>query len=67
MLNKKEEIQKLSSRQQALIDLQNDYEGYFQGVKAVLKAKKPGASLPRIVGVVGELITVSVKYEQAIK
>jgi chromosome segregation protein len=68
LLNKKEEIQKLSSRQQALIDLQNDYEGYFQGVKAVLKAKKNQELLCQgIVGVVGELITVPVKYEQAIE
>lgn len=63
-----EGLHKLKSRHQALVDLQRDHEGYFQGVRAVLGAKTRQHPLcSRIVGVVGELINVSAEYEQAIE
>lgn len=41
-------------------------EGYFDGVKAILQAKKTG-HLQDIYGAVGDLITVDAKYEKAIE
>ncbi|WP_418790086.1 chromosome segregation protein SMC [Phosphitispora sp. TUW77] len=56
-----------SSRLKALEDLQNDYEGYFRGVKEVLTAGKTGRECPGICGVVAELISVPEKYETAVE
>ncbi len=56
-----------SSRLKALEDLQNDYEGYFRGVREVLVAGKKGRECPGICGVVAELINVPKKYETAVE
>jgi chromosome segregation protein len=55
-------LQKFRSRKEMLEEMQEDYSGFFQGVKEVLKAKLPG-----ILGAVAELIHVEKQYETAIE
>lgn len=62
------ELQTLLSRQQVMLEMQKEYEGYFQGVKSVLQARAEGNKvLPGICGAVGELIAVPAEYEKAIE
>lgn len=58
-------IQQFKSKKEVLEDMQDDYAGYFQGVKEVLKAKDK--SLHGIEGAVAELISVSKDFEVAIE
>ncbi|MGP7817541.1 chromosome segregation protein SMC [Niallia sp. 01092] len=53
-------IQQAKSRKEMLEDLEDDYAGFFQGVKEVLKAR--GKSLNGIHGAVAELMHVPKKY-----
>lgn len=55
-------LQKFRSRKEMLEEMQEDYSGFFQGVKEVLKAKLPG-----IEGAVAELIHVEKQFETAIE
>lgn len=55
-------LQKFRSRKEMLEEMQEDYSGFFQGVKEVLKAKLPGT-----LGAVAELIHVGKEYETAIE
>lgn len=55
-------LQKFKSRKEMLEEMQEDYSGFFQGVKEVLKAKLPGVE-----GAVAELIHVDKQYETAIE
>lgn len=55
----------VESRYKVLRELKEDYSGYAQGVKAVLKARDK--HLEGIDGAVGELIHVPEKYESAIE
>lgn len=56
------ERQEKESRKHALIDLENNYDGYFLAVKKVLDLKKP-----TIIGVVADIIEVEEKYQKAIE
>ncbi|WP_102271493.1 chromosome segregation protein SMC [Cytobacillus massiliigabonensis] len=58
-------LQKAKSRQEMLTEMEDDYSGFFQGVKEVLKAR--GNKLNGIEGAVAELIQVPKDYEIAIE
>lgn len=58
-------IQQTKSRKEMLEDMQDEYAGYFQGVKEVLKAREH--QLEGIEGAVAELIQVPKEYETAIE
>ncbi len=48
-----------------LEEMEEDYSGFFQGVKEVLKAR--GKKLQGIEGAVAELVTVPKEYEKRLK
>ena len=58
-------LQQAKSRKEMLEELEEDYSGFFQGVKEVLKAR--GKKLQGIEGAVAELITVPKEYETALE
>ncbi|HZG70288.1 MAG TPA: chromosome segregation protein SMC, partial [Chondromyces sp.] len=58
-------LQQAKSRKEMLEALEEDFAGFFQGVKEVLKAR--GEKLSGIEGAVAELITVPKMYEAAIE
>lgn len=58
-------LQQAKSRKEILAEMEEDYAGFFQGVKQVLRAKKD--QLKGIYGAVAELIQVPKKYETAIE
>ena len=61
-------IQDKQSRLRILSELENSYEGYYGGVKAVLSQRDRKVSgFEGICGAVGELITLDKKYETAIE
>lgn len=62
----RQRLHEKSSRLKALQDLQNDYEGYYRGVKEVLKEGRDG-KCSGICGVIAELIKVPEKYETAVE
>ncbi|USK76495.1 chromosome segregation protein SMC [Peribacillus frigoritolerans] len=57
-------LQQAKSRKELLEEMEDDYAGFFQGVKEVLKAK---GTLRGIEGAVAELIKVPKEYETAIE
>ncbi|MFK2824967.1 chromosome segregation protein SMC [Bacillus sp. B190/17] len=58
-------LQDAKSRKEMLESLEEDYSGFFQGVKEVLKARD--RNLSGIEGAVAEMIDVPKKYETAIE
>ncbi len=58
-------LQQAKSRKDMLEELEEDYSGFFQGVKEVLKAR--AKRLHGIEGAVAELITVPKEYETALE
>ena len=58
-------LQQSKSRKEMLEEMEEDFSGFFQGVKEVLKARNH--SLKGIEGAVAELITVPKQYETAIE
>ncbi|GGJ92484.1 chromosome partition protein Smc [Lentibacillus kapialis] len=59
-------IEKLKSKKEMLDDLKEDYQGFFHGVKAVLKARE-NKKLDGVRGAVIELIDVPKQYITAIE
>ncbi|RID87203.1 chromosome segregation protein SMC [Peribacillus asahii] len=57
-------LQQAKARKELLEEMEEEYAGFFQGVKEILKAK---ASLQGIEGAVAELITVPKSYQTAIE
>lgn len=57
-------LQQTQSRKQMLEAMQEDYTGFFQGVREILKAK---GQIPGIHGAVAELISMNREYETAIE
>ncbi|TLS37337.1 chromosome segregation protein SMC [Pseudalkalibacillus caeni] len=57
-------IQQFRSRKEMLEEMQEDYSGFFQGVKEVLKARD---DLTGIEGAIAELVTVPKEVETAIE
>jgi chromosome segregation protein len=58
-------LQQAKSRKEMLEEMEEDFSGFFQGVKEVLKAR--GRKLQGIEGAVAELITVPKEYETALE
>ncbi len=58
-------LQQSKSRKDMLEEMQDDYAGFFQGVKEVLKAKND--TLHGVEGAIAELIKVPKEYQQAIE
>jgi len=58
-------LQQAKSRKELLEEMEEDYTGFFQGVKEVLKAR--GNKLMGIEGAVAELVTVPKEYETALE
>lgn len=58
-------LQKTQSRKDMLEDMEEDYSGFFQGVKEILKARS--GKLAGIEGAIAELIQVPKAYETAIE
>ncbi|MCL6572020.1 MAG: chromosome segregation protein SMC [Bacillus sp. (in: Bacteria)] len=58
-------LQQAKSRKEILEEMEEDYAGFFQGVKEVLKAR--GRDLVGIEGAVAELVTVPKEYETALE
>lgn len=57
----------LKNKYKILNDLEKNYEGYFNSVKAVLKEKAINTAFSGVCGAVGELISVPKKYETAVE
>lgn len=58
-------LQQAKSRKELLEEMEEDYSGFFQGVKEVLKAR--GSKLQGIKGAVAELILVPKEFEVAME
>ncbi|GIN61497.1 chromosome partition protein Smc [Robertmurraya siralis] len=58
-------LQKAKSRKDMLEEMEDDYSGFFQGVKEILKARD--SKLSGIEGAIAELIQVPKEYEVAIE
>nr|WP_309099329.1 chromosome segregation protein SMC [Fredinandcohnia onubensis] len=58
-------LQQTKSRKEMLEEMQDDYSGFFQGVKEVLKARDD--QLEGIEGAIAELIQVPKEYETAVE
>lgn len=58
-------LQQAKSRKEMLEEMEEDYSGFFQGVKEVLKAR--GNKLQGIEGAVAELVKVPKEYETALE
>lgn len=58
-------IQQATARRDMLVEMEEDYAGFFGGVKSVLKAKDK--TLQGIKGAVAELIRVNKAYEVAVE
>ncbi|MFD2443492.1 chromosome segregation protein SMC [Bacillus sp. CGMCC 1.16607] len=58
-------LQQAKSRKEMLEEMEEDFSGFFQGVKEVLKAR--GTKLNGIKGAIAELINVPKEYELAIE
>ncbi|SEM47129.1 condensin subunit Smc [Mesobacillus persicus] len=58
-------VQQAKSKKEMLEDMEEEYTGFFQGVKEVLKAR--GTKLQGIEGAVAELIKVPKAYELALE
>lgn len=58
-------LQQTKSRKEMIEEMQDDYSGFFQGVKEVLKARNE--RLEGIEGAIAELIHVPKEYETAIE
>lgn len=58
-------VQQAKSKKEMLEDMEEEYTGFFQGVKEVLKAR--GTKLQGIEGAVAELIKVPKAYETAME
>jgi chromosome segregation protein len=62
----KSEIQDNRSRLLSLEDLQRNYEGYHEGVRAIMLKKQQAASPNGIYGLVAEVIEAPESYEKAL-
>ncbi|CAM3699797.1 chromosome segregation protein SMC [Mesobacillus zeae] len=58
-------LQQTKSKKEMLEDMQEDYSGFFQGVKEVLKARNK--KLEGIEGAIAELVKVPKQYELAVE
>ncbi|HLV10064.1 MAG TPA: chromosome segregation protein SMC [Halanaerobiales bacterium] len=61
---KNDQLLKYKSRLQVLKDMENDYQGYYRGVREIMKTDD---EFPGIIGVVADLFNVEKEYELAIE
>jgi chromosome segregation protein len=62
----KEQVREIRSRLQSLEDLQRNYEGYQEGVRAIMLKKQQEATPNGIYGLVAEVIEAPEIYEKAL-
>jgi chromosome segregation protein len=62
----KDELQEYRSRLWSLEDLQKNYEGYQEGVRAIMLKKQQAASSNGVHGLVAEVIEAQEAYEKAL-
>ncbi|SJZ63260.1 chromosome segregation protein SMC [Selenihalanaerobacter shriftii] len=55
------------SKLEVLEGMQEKYQGYYRGVKSILRYRKSNPDFAKIYGVVAELLTVPKKFETAIE
>lgn len=66
--NNNNQIGSKLSRLKLLENMEEDYEGYYQGVKSILvRSKKDKKISNSLIGVVAELLKIDPKYEKAIE
>lgn len=63
---RREEVGGKRSRLKSLIDLERNFEGYAEGVRTVLKARKEGVQKEGILGVVADFVDSPPDYEMAV-
>lgn len=62
------DLQSKLSNLKMLENIENDYDGYFKGVKSVLRLKKENPYICKgIVGIIADLLKVDEKFEKAIE
>lgn len=62
-----QKLDAMVSRRDTMREMQNDYDGFMQGVKEVLKAKQRPDGLRGIHGAVAELVKVPAEVEMAVE
>ncbi|TSO26495.1 chromosome segregation protein SMC [Lactobacillus sp. LL6] len=60
--NERTDLQKITARYEALVNIQKRHEGYYYGVRSILNNLD---SYPGVIGAIGELISFSAEYEAA--
>lgn len=63
---RREELGFKRSRLKSLIDLERNFEGYEEGVRSILKARKEGTRPGGIMGVVADFVDAPPEYELAV-
>lgn len=66
LTQEEQQLQQMRSRHQLLVEMQQEFEGFAQGVRAILKARNQGI-IKGIHGAVAELIQVPPRYEVAVE
>lgn len=64
LLKTKEDFQHYNSRLQLMEEMQDSYEGYYNGVRSILEKREQFSGL---IDVVAEIVSVDAEYEQAIE
>ncbi|MGM0499425.1 MAG: chromosome segregation protein SMC [Bacillota bacterium] len=64
LLKTKEDFQHYNSRLQLMEEMQDSYEGYYNGVRSILEKRDKFSGL---IDVVAEIVSVKAEYEQAIE
>jgi chromosome segregation protein len=62
----KEELQSRRSHRASLEALQRNYDGYHEGVRAIMRAREEGSGFDGVFGVVAEIIDYPKSYEKAL-
>ncbi len=63
---RQEDLVQKRSRLKSLLDLEKNFEGYDEGVRSILKAKKEGTHAAGIFGVVADFLETPPQYETAL-
>ncbi|MBI2068184.1 MAG: AAA family ATPase [Deltaproteobacteria bacterium] len=63
---RREEISLKRSRFKSLVDLERNFEGYQEGVRNILRAKREGSTSSGVLGVVADYVDSPQEYEMAV-
>lgn len=66
LVQKKEEMVLRRSRLKSLVDLERNFEGYQEGVRSILRARKTEGKMAGIMGVVADYVESPPEYETAV-